>query len=209
MTMLERRILLRATVGLSCVSVAWAETDPGSAADFIRSLGQELVSVMDSNDPVARRRDRVAAILRRRVDIEGVGRFILGRWWRQASPAEQQEYLRLFEETLISSLSARFGEYRGVRFSLDRAPQRSDDGVLVNTIVVRPNAAPIALDWRVSEVGGQPMVVDVIAESTSLRLTQRSEYSSVIQSRGGQVAALLTAMRNQIQQFAARDQGRN
>jgi len=207
--MLERRILLRATVGLSCASVAWAETDPGGAADFIRSLGQELVSVMDSNDPVARRRDRVAAILRRRVDLEGVGRFILGRWWRQASPTEQQEYLRLFEETLINSLSTRFGEYRGVRFSLDRAPQRSDDGVLVNTIVVRPNAAPISLDWRVGEVGGQPKVVDVIAEGTSLRLTQRSEYSSVIQSRGGQVAALLAAMRNLIQQLAARDQSRN
>jgi phospholipid transport system substrate-binding protein len=80
--------------------------------------------------------------------------------------------------------------------------------VLVNTVVVRPNAAPLSLDWRVGEVGGQPKVVDVIAEGTSLRLTQRSEYSSVIQNHGGQVAALLAAMRSQLQQLAARDQGR-
>jgi phospholipid transport system substrate-binding protein len=49
-------------------------------------------------------------------------------------------------------------------------------------------------------------VVDVIAEGTSLRLTQRSEYSSVIQQNNGSVAALLAAMRRQIQQLAAREQ---
>jgi phospholipid transport system substrate-binding protein len=208
MTMLERRILLGATFGLSCASAAWAEIDSGGATDFVRSLGQELVSAIDSSDPTARRRERVAAILRRKVDVDGVGRFILGRWWRQASPAEHQEYMRLFEETLVNNLSARLGEYRGVRISLDRAPQRSEDGVLVSTIIGRPNAAPFSLDWRVDEVDGKPRVVDVIAEGTSLRLTQRSEYSSVIQNHGGQVAALLAAMRNQLQQLAARDQGR-
>jgi phospholipid transport system substrate-binding protein len=54
----------------------------------------------------------VAAILRRAVDVEGTGRFILGRWWRTATPAEQQEYLQLFEQTLIRNLASRFGEYR-------------------------------------------------------------------------------------------------
>src|SRR3954468_8206220 len=208
MTMFERRILLGATFSLSCTRAAWAELDSANATDFIRSLGQELVNAIDSSDPIARRREKLAAILRRKVDIDGVGRFILGRWWRQASPAEHQEYSRLFEETLVNNLSTRLGEYRGVRFSLDRNPQRTEDGVLVNTVIVRPNAAPFSLDWRVGEVGGQPKVMDVIAEGTLLRLTQRSEYSAVIQNHGGQVAALLAAMRNQLQQLAARDQAR-
>jgi len=179
--------------------------DPARAAQFIQSTGQELVAALNSNAPVERRRQQVAAILRRAVDIEGVGRFILGRWWRQASPAEQGEYMRLFEETLIRNLSARFGEYQGVRFSLGRSQQRAEEDVLVNTVIERPNIAPFSLDWRVGNVGGQPKVVDVIAEGTSLRLTQRSEYSSVIQRNNGQVSALLAAMRNQIQQLAARE----
>ena len=108
-----------------------------------------------------------------------------------ATPQEQQEYLKLFEETLIRNLSARFGEYQGVRFTLGRTQQRTEEDVLVNTIIERPNSAPFSLDWRVGEVGGQPRVVDVIAEGTSLRLTQRSEYSSVIQRNNGSVAALL------------------
>ena len=78
--------------------------------------------------------------------------------------------------------------------------------MLVNTIIERPNSAPFALDWRVGEIGGHPKVVDVIAEGTSLRLTQRSEYSSVIQQNNGAVSALLVAMKRQIQQLAAREQ---
>jgi phospholipid transport system substrate-binding protein len=140
----------------------------------------------------------VAAILRRAVDVEGVARFVLGRWWRQATPAEQQEYLRLFEETLVRNLASRFGEFQGVRFALGRSQQRTEDDVLVTTLVERPGSAAAALDWRVADVGGQPKIVDLVAEGTSLRLTQRSEYSAVITRGGNRVAALLQAMRDQL-----------
>jgi phospholipid transport system substrate-binding protein len=210
--MASRRSLLGtaalATAALAAATAGDARAqgaDTARAAQFIQTTGQDMVAALNSNAPIERRRQQVAAILRRAVDIEGVGRFILGRWWRQASAAEQQEYMRLFEETLIRNLSARFGEYQGVRFSLGRSQQRTEDDVLVNTIIERPNIAPFALDWRVGDVNGQPRVVDVIAEGTSLRLTQRSEYSAVIQRNNGQISALLAAMRNQIQQLAARE----
>lgn len=208
MTALHRRLLLGAGLGLPFAGRAMAQQDIGRAASFIQATGQELVAAInDTRSDLPTRRRHVAAVLRKAVDIEGVGRFILGRWWRQASAAEQQEYMRLFEETLIRNLSARFGEYQGVRFALGRAQQRAEEDVLVNTIIERPNIAPFSLDWRVGNVNGQPKVVDVIAEGTSLRLTQRSEYSAVVQRNNGQVSALLAAMRNQIQQLAAREGG--
>ncbi len=207
--MLRRSLLATALATPALLALgarpARAEMDITRAAGFIETTGQELVSVINANQAVAQRRQRVAAVLRKAVDVEGVGRFILGRWWRTASPAEQQEYMKLFEETLIRNLSARFGEYEGVRFSLGRSQQRTEDDALVNTIIERPNSAAFSLDWRVGDVGGQPKVVDVIAEGTSLRLTQRSEYSAVISRNGGKVAPLLDAMRNQIAQLAARE----
>lgn len=212
MTGMKRRILLTGLAAGPVLALgipgrpARAAMEPGRAASFIEAAGRELVAAL--NDPRAElpaRRQRVAATLRRVIDIEGTGRFILGRFVRQASPAELQEYFRLFDETIVRNLSARFGEYRGVTFTMGRAGQRMEDDVLVNTVVQRPNIAPFSLDWRVAEVGGQPRVVDVIAEGTSLRLTQRSEYAAVIQRNGGQVAPLLDAMRNQIAQLAARE----
>ena len=181
--------------------------DTTRAVTFIQSTGQELVGAINGGGGVAQRRAQVAAVLRRAVDVEGVGRFILGRFWRTATPDEQRTYLQLFEETLIRNLSARFGEYQGVRFSLGRVQQRTEDDALVNTVIERPNSAAFSLDWRVADVGGQPKVVDVIAEGTSLRLTTRSEYSAVITRNGGRVSALLDAMRNQVAQLTARERG--
>lgn len=210
MTAMKRRLLLSAPL-LAAGLIALprpgrAEIDITRATAFIQQAGNELVAAI--NDPrldLNTRRERVAATLRRTIDIEGTGRFILGRYARQASPAELAEYNRLFDDIIVRNLSARFGEYRGVRFSLGRSQQRTEEDALVNTIVERPNSPAFSLDWRVSEVHGQPRVVDVIAEGTSLRLTTRSEYSAVIQRNGGRVAALLDAMRNQITQLAARE----
>lgn len=184
-------------------------TDLNRAVAFIQATGQDLTAAINgASGNAASRRAQVAGILRRAVDVEGVGRFVLGRWWRTASAAEQQEYLRLFDETLVRNLSSRFGEYQGVRFSLGRSQQRTEEDALVNTVIERPGSPAFALDWRVSDVGGQPRIVDVIAEGTSLRLTQRSEYSAVVQRGNGQVSALLAAMRGQIDQLAARESGR-
>jgi phospholipid transport system substrate-binding protein len=211
MSMMQRRTLLALPAAAATLALAWprtghAEIDPARAAAFVRDAGNELVAAInDTRSNVATRRDKVAAVLRRTVDIEGTGRFILGRYVRQASPAELADYNRLFDDIIVRNLSARFGEYRGVRFSLGRSQQRTEEDVLVNTIIERPNQPAFSLDWRVAEVGGQPRVVDVIAEGTSLRLTTRSEYSAVIQRNGGRVAALLDAMRNQIAQLAARE----
>jgi len=180
------------------VPPAAAQVDTARATAFIQAAGDELVAVI--NQPglnTAARQERVAAILRRTVDIDGVGRFVLGRFWRTASPAEQQDYLRLFEASLIRNLAGRFGEYQGVRFSLGRTQSRTEDDALVSTVVQRPGQAAFNLDWRVAEVAGQPRIVDLIAEGTSLRLTQRSEYASVVQRGGGQISGLLAAMRQQ------------
>jgi len=207
---MKRRILIAAPL-LAAAAVALprpgrAEIDLAHATAFIRAAGDELVAAInDRRQPLPARREKVAAILRRTVDIEGTGRFILGRYIRQASPAELAEYNRLFDDIIVRNLSARFGEYQGVRFSLGRSQQRTEEDALVNTIIERPNQPAFSLDWRVAEVNGQPKVVDVIAEGTSLRLTTRSEYSAVIQRNGGRVAALLDAMRNQIAQLAARE----
>jgi phospholipid transport system substrate-binding protein len=204
----SRRILLAGIVTLGAAPARAQQIDIARATAFVDRAGQDLVNTI--NDPrlnQSQRRDRVAGILRNAIDIEGTGRFILGRYVRQASPGELQDYLKLFDEIIIRNLSSRFGEYRGVKFSLGRSQQRTEEDALVSTLVERPNTPSFTLDWRVAEINGQPKVVDVIAEGTSLRLTTRSEYAAVIQRNGGRVASLLEAMRGQIAQLAAREGG--
>jgi len=204
--LISRREVLAGLAGLISRPAHAQQIDITRATTFVDKAGRELVNAI--NDPrltQVQRRDRVASVLRVAIDIEGTGRFILGRYVRQATPGELQDYLKLFDEIIIRNLSSRFGEYRGVRFSLGRSQQRTEEDALVSTLVERPNSPPFTLDWRVAEIAGQPKVVDMVAEGTSLRLTTRSEYAAVIQRNGGRVTALLDAMRGQIAQLAARE----
>jgi phospholipid transport system substrate-binding protein len=206
--LISRRFLLAGFAGLASLPARAQQMDITRATAFVDRAGQDLVNAI--NDPrlnQTQRRDKVGGILRSAIDIEGTGRFILGRYVRQASPAELQDYLKLFDEIIIRNLSARFGEYRGVKFSLGRSQQRTEEDALVSTLIERPNNPSFTLDWRVADINGQPKVVDVIAEGTSLRLTTRSEYAAVIQRNSGRVASLLDAMRGQIAQLAAREGG--
>lgn len=201
----RRRALALAAFLLGLPAAARAALDPSRAVEFVRTTGNRLVAIINAGGPVEQKRAQVAEVLRAAVDIEGVGRFILGRWWNVATEAERREYLQLFEEIIIRNLSSRFGELAGVRFTIGRAQPRAEEDVLVSTEVTQPGSQPFALDWLVAEVGGQPKVVDVIAEGASLRLTTRSEYSAVISRNGGRVAPLLEAMRQQIARLAAQE----
>jgi phospholipid transport system substrate-binding protein len=202
---MQRRVFLAGLLAALPLAGAWAEDQTSRAAAFIEAKGKALVAVLDSDAPLPEKRAEVARILREAVDVRGVGQFVLGRHWRTASEAQRAEFLELFEETLVRSLSARFGELRGVTFEVGRAQPRGEDGVSVATTVNRPGQPPVALDWLVSEASGRPLIIDLVAEGTSLRITQRSEYSAVIQRGGGRLEALLDAMRRQLAQLEARE----
>jgi phospholipid transport system substrate-binding protein len=69
---------------------------------------------------------------------------------------------------------------------------------VVDTTITRPGQAPVDVGWAVDEIDGSPKIVDVVVAGTSLRITERNDYASVVTSNGGQVSALLTAMQGQI-----------
>lgn len=210
---MQRRMFLTGLLAAlpAALPLAGARADDRAsrAAAFIAAQGKALVAVLDGDAPLPEKRTEVARILREAVDVRGVGQFVLGRHWRTASEAQRGEFLELFEETMVRSLSARFGELQGVTFEVGRAQARGEDGVSVATTVNRPGQPTVALDWLVSEASGRPLITDLVAEGTSLRITQRSEYSAVIQRGGGRLDALLEAMRRQLAQIEARELASN
>ncbi|MEA2745533.1 MAG: phospholipid transport system substrate-binding protein, partial [Acetobacteraceae bacterium] len=105
----------------------------------------------------------------------------------------------LFHEVLVTNITSKLGEYKGVTFTMGRARPQDDEAV-VSTTVVRPNNAPTAVDWIIANPTSQPKIIDVVAEGTSLRLTQRQDYASYLAHNNNNVDALIAAMKNQISQ---------
>lgn len=54
------------------------------------------------------------------------------------------------------------------------------------------------MTWRVRQKADKIGIIDVVVEGVSMSLTQRQEYSSVIQRNGGDITALLDLMRQRV-----------
>ncbi len=169
------------------------------AVQFIRATGEAIVHVINGSDPEPAKQKAMQAIVDQRVDVAGIGKFCLGRFWRVASAAERAEYESLFRQVLVRNVTAKIGAYKGVAFAIGRAVPR-EEGVMVATTVTRPQNAPAEVDWLVRAVGGAPRIIDVVAEGTSLRVTQRSDYASFLSRHDDSVAALITALKQQVAQ---------
>ena len=169
------------------------------ASRFIDMIARQLTEVLDSAESATDKRKRFLAIIDGAVDVDGIARFCLGRFWRQASEAQQQEYTALFHQALTNGVISRLGEYKGVRHTIGRSvPQ--NDSTLVQTLVMRPNSEPAHVDWLVHQVGGRPEIEDLIVEGTSMRITQRSDYMSFLQRNGSNIQALIDQLRQQVGQ---------
>ena len=200
--MLNRRQFLTVPAGVLLAQTmlplgqAWAAN---SAVAFVKSTGDKLVAVVNGPGSNSEKRQKLTQIIDQDVDVDGVARFCLARYWRQATPDQQKRYLDLFHQVLVTNITGKLGEYQGVKFTVGRS-RSQDDSEVVSTVVDRPNNPPTNVDWVISSPSGSPKIIDVIAEGTSLRLTQRSDYASYLAHNNNNIDALITAMHNQVAQ---------
>ena len=170
-----------------------------SAVAFIKQTGVKLVAVIDAAGPPEQRRQQLGAIIDANIDVDGVARFCLGRYWNTATPDQQKQYVKLFRDMLVVNISSKLGDYRGVTFDVGTVQDR-DTGEVVATIVKRPNNPPANLQWLVANAATNPKIIDLVAEGTSLRLTERDDYASFLSQHGGRLDALLEGLRKQANQ---------
>ena len=97
-------------------------TDAGS---FVSTLAQDAIDQLAaqglSDDE---RGERFRKLFTDGFDVPLIARFVLGRYWRQATEAERDEYLRLFDELVVQTYARRFNEFNTARLRVDRKSTR-------------------------------------------------------------------------------------
>lgn len=199
--MIRRRVVLASTVLFPLGLALPASAQQDAAVAFIQRRGEQLLAIVNGDGPGTQKQQQVARLLGETVDMEGVGRFVVGRYWRTASQQEQREFLKLFHDLLVETISVRFGELKGLKFQVTGPTRRDEESQGVGTVIERPGQPPAAVEWRIAGQGSDLKVIDLIAEGTSLRLTQRGEYTAVLQRNSGRFDALLGAMKRQLAQL--------
>ena len=175
------------------------------AGKFIQDLGNNAISIIaDKNLSAEQHTNKYRQILNDAFDIKTIGHFVIGRAWDQATPDQQQEYMKLFEAIVLKMYSDRLNFYNGENFRVKAVRPESEKDTIVNSEITHPDGSePTSIDWRVRQTDGKLAIVDVVIEGVSQSVTQRQEYSSIIQRDGGKIDGLLVLMRQRLQQ----DQG--
>lgn len=166
------------------------------AKEFIDEMGVRAISFLsDSRLSQSQKEQKFRQLLKTSFDMSTIARFAMGRYWRTASKSQQTEYKKLFEDMVVDVYASRFGEYKGEKFDVGSFRADGKRDFLVNSSIVPNSGSKIKVDWRVRNKNGQYKIIDVIIEGVSMSLTQRSDFSSVIQRGGGDVEVLLEHLR--------------
>jgi phospholipid transport system substrate-binding protein len=203
--MLRRSVLIAALMflvgSLVPAILAAAAADP---AAMISDLGRRALEVLGKDATQAQRVARFRELLREDFDVPGIGRFVLGRYWNQASEEQRAEFVKLFEDYIAMAYATRLAEYTGETFKVTGSRPEAD-GAIVSSQILRPaGAAPVKVDWRLTGRDGNYKISDVSVDGISMAVTQRSEFASVIQHNGGQVQGLIAMLRQKTGGAASR-----
>ena len=177
---------------------------PARASTFVDALGKDAVAVMaDRGINKSQRIERFRSMLQANFDIPTIARFVLGRYWNLATPQQQTDYFKLFEEMVVRSYADRFDSYNGETFHIASSRPEGEHDAFVTAEIHRPNGPPINVEWRVRQRADRLGIIDVVVEGVSMSVTQRQEFASVIQSKGGDIGAFLGALRDKNAAMAA------
>jgi phospholipid transport system substrate-binding protein len=173
---------------------------------IIQSMGDALLATLRAGPDKATREARFGEMYRRNFDNAGLAAWTAGRAYTAASPAQQQEYLQLFETYVVKAYAALLQQYTGERLRVDRSESDGPAIVVISNLVPPDPRAPreIEMKWRMRLVGGRLMVTDVVIDKISMALTEKRAFADWLHERGGTLEGLMGKLREKIARVNAK-----
>lgn len=173
------------------------------ARAYASNIGERVLSVMNDEDLANNQKlAQLEALFVNVVDVDWVGRFVLGRHWRSATEAQKAAYLPAYRDFLIKHYTSRFAEYSGETFSIEQSEMRREGEFRVRMNIQRPRGQePVIVDYMLRVKNSDFKVFDIVVEGVSLINTQRSEFTSAVERQG--LDSLIEALRRKTASVAA------
>jgi phospholipid transport system substrate-binding protein len=158
----------------------------GEPLELVRTAVDKAVQILkdsklQSQDKKKERIDGLREALNPIFDYEEMAKRALGAHWRRRTPAEQEEFVKLFRDFLEKIYSDKVDLYGGekVRFGREVIDK---DFAQVESVVIRPKGEEIAVIYKLRQMNGQWKVYDVVVENISIVNNYRSQFDRIISS---------------------------
>ena len=195
-----RTRFLLAAVGLT--GLFWLAATPvfaGPATDRLREFFSTVNAVLVDPAIQSKPLEKVARIKRLVTDVadvRGAAAAVLDREWQARTPAEREEFTRLFAEFLergmVARLAGTVSPVNGMIMTW-RGETQAGDEARVTTMVESRDGRKILVEYRMYERRGRWLVRDVVVDGISTIDNYRAQFRRVL--RQGSYAALIAQLR--------------
>lgn len=172
-----RLSILATTLGLCLAGQVWA----GAPTDQVRQYTDQVLKVL--KDPAlneAERRTAVRKVAEEMFDLSETAKRALGRHWQSRTPAEREEFTRLFAELLENAYLSKISLYSGERVSYV-GESIDGDFAIVRTKILRKQGAEVPVEARMFRRSDRWYIYDISVEGISLISNYRSQFNAIIQ----------------------------
>ncbi len=179
---------------------AMAEVNAAQAQKFVEDVTNDgIENIINANVSQQEKDKRFATLFNNALDMKFIGQFVLGRYWRTATPEQRDAFIKAYREMNIKTWSKRFDEFKGRNFKfIGTTPSNSANQIFVNSEVPMPEGQPAKVVWRVKKTGDTFKIVDIIIENVSLAITARNEYSAYIKKSPNGVDDLIKDLQQKV-----------
>ena len=132
------------------------------------------------------------------VDTREMGRRAIGARFNTYTEAQQQEFLRLFDELFVRSYLQKLLLFRNPTFRVGREQQRGDTTFVPTQIVV--NEDSYAVEYEMLRENGEWRASDVVVEGVSMTSNYSDQFASLLRDRS--FDELLDLMRRKVEHIA-------
>ena len=138
---------------------------------FVQSIGNDAVQALRE-------------LIRRGFNIDLIGRFVLGKYARRASPQQLREYRRSYRDFFVNVSAKKFCLFRGDTFKVVSSQPVGKIDAMVEAQIDRATSQAVKIAWRVRLKDGHYKIIDLVVDGVSLALSQREEFAAIVVNRG-------------------------
>jgi phospholipid transport system substrate-binding protein len=177
--MIWRRLIpLIAVLVLAPGPDAWA----GPPTDQLRTYTDQVLKILQNPSmTLPDRREAVRHLAEEVFDVTETAKRALGQHWQQRTPAEQNEFVKLFANLLEQTYIARIDEFGGEKLTYV-SEQIDGDRAIVRAKITTKNGTDVPVESRVLLKGKRWLIYDILIENLSLISNYRAQFDRVIRT---------------------------
>lgn len=183
---------LRALFIAACLLPVTSIHAQQNPVDVLKEMSDRVIAIVDQDptilDDKQRMRSIADAVVVPHVDFVVFSRWVLGKYWRKATPEQRQIFIDNFRELLIRTYLASVAsdDYQNQMIHYQPVRQgKNPNKATVEAKVEQSHGPLISVKFRMylNKSNGW-MVYDVVIEGVSLVATHRSSFSTIIREKG-------------------------